>query len=258
MSPLYRHSPLKKKSKKASARSLFGGDNTDTLTCQPILEKNDIVQNETDLKASARSLFGGDNTDTLTCQPILEENDIVQNETDFKASARELFGNDDADVCQTNSDQNDNFLCDASLIFAHEEQRDKGWEDSVLEQMLELTPVVLQKLLEENMGDVILSFYQQVESGAFPLNNLAFLLWTDVVKWFDCSNTSSMRYSEDSKKFWKLGWHLFGGRFVNFMSGFKNESQVVLGDTSKGLYSPQSSDINFAGPSFSVLREFNP
>ena len=140
---------MKKKSRKASDRSLFGGDNTDTLTCQPILEKNDIVQNETDLKASARSLFGGDNTDTLTCQPILEENDIVQNETDFKASARELFGSDDADVCQTNSDQNDNFLCDASLIFAHEEQRDKGWEESVLEQMLELTPVILQKVLEE-------------------------------------------------------------------------------------------------------------
>ena len=108
------------------------------------------------------------------------------------------------------------------------------------------------------MGDVIFSFYQQVESGAFPLNNLAFLLWTDVVKWFDCSYTRSMRYSEDSKKFWKLGWRLFGGLLFNFMSGFKNESQVVLGDTSKGLYSPQSSDNNFAVPSFSVLREFNP
>ena len=63
---------------------------------------------------------------------------------------------------------------------------------------------------------------------------------------------------EDSKKFWKLGWRLFSGRFVNFMSAFKNESQVVLGETSKGLYSPQSSDINFAVPSFSALREFNP
>ena len=42
------------------------------------------------------------------------------------------------------------------------------------------------------------------------------------------------------------------------MGGFKNESQIVLGDTSRSNYSPQPSDINFAVPSFSVLKEFNP
>ena len=67
-----------------------------------------------------------------------------------------------------------------------------------------------------------------------------------------------MRYSEDTKTFWKLGWRLFGGRFLNFMGGYKNDSQVVLGETSKSVYDPEMSALNFAVPSAHILRSFDP
>ena len=42
------------------------------------------------------------------------------------------------------------------------------------------------------------------------------------------------------------------------MGGFKNEGQVVHGETEKGDFDPEPSDLNFAIPSVEILREFCP
>lgn len=49
-----------------------------------------------------------------------------------------------------------------------------------------------------------------------------------------------MRYSDETKKFWKLGYINFGGKFISFMSGFKNTDQV-----------------NFAVPNIDILRNYD-
>lgn len=64
-----------------------------------------------------------------------------------------------------------------------------------------------------------------------------------------------MRYCEATKKFWKVGYRLFGERFIRFMSRFKNTNQVVKSETSRGNYDTQISDINFA---VKLLRDFQP
>ena len=40
--------------------------------------------------------------------------------------------------------------------------------------------------------------------------------------------------------------------------GFKNEGQVVHGETEKGNFDPEASDLNFAVLSMEILREFWP
>jgi hypothetical protein len=45
-----------------------------------------------------------------------------------------------------------------------------------------------------------------------------------------------MRYMEETKTFWKLGCRHFGGRFIRFMSGFKNTTQLVSGENKKGSF----------------------
>ena len=159
-----------------------------------------------------------DYSENLTYLPIYEESHIV-----VEAVADKALPTYDEYACQNITDEIHESL-QYSVLSENDQQIDKSLADSLLEQMLELTPAVCDKLIEEDIGDVMLRFYKQVKSGCFPLQNIAFLLWSDVVKWFDCPNTCSMIYSEDSKKFWKLGWRLFGGQFINFMSGFKNES----------------------------------
>ncbi|KAH3739770.1 hypothetical protein DPMN_046457 [Dreissena polymorpha] len=67
-----------------------------------------------------------------------------------------------------------------------------------------------------------------------------------------------MRYSRESKVFWKLGYRLFGGRFVHFMGGLKHHGQVVTEKGEKGCLHPRHSEINFAVPTKNILRQFDP
>lgn len=130
---------------------------------------------------------------------------------------------------------------------------------AVKESLKSIIPSVVDNLAKENRLDLtILSFFQQVSDKNFPLDNIAFLLWTEVVKWFKCETTTTMRYSSQTKMFWKLGWRIFGGKFVNFMGGFKSHGDTVLKMAERGHFSPASSEINFAVPSVKVLREYDP
>lgn len=63
-----------------------------------------------------------------------------------------------------------------------------------------------------------------------------------------------MRYSPDTLQFFWVGKKLFGGRFIRFMSGLKNETQQLTGSSN---LDPQLSKINFACPSEHVLADVN-
>ena len=71
-----------------------------------------------------------------------------------------------------------------------------------------------------------------------------------------------MTYPESSKLFWRVGYKLFHGGFIRFMSGGKSEGQLVEqaddehGSTSNEL-KPDDSNVNFAVPDLHVIRDFN-
>jgi len=69
--------------------------------------------------------------------------------------------------------------------------------------------------------EVVESFYKLVKEKKFPLTNISYLLWCDVVKWFSRKDTRSMRYSDECLQFFWDGKRLFGGTFLRFMSGLK-------------------------------------
>ncbi|KAH3721445.1 hypothetical protein DPMN_064369 [Dreissena polymorpha] len=58
--------------------------------------------------------------------------------------------------------------------------------------------------------------------------------------------------------FWKIGWRIFGKRFLNYMGGFKHHVETVLKMASRGKFEPTSSEINFAVPDVHVLKDFKP
>jgi hypothetical protein len=61
-----------------------------------------------------------------------------------------------------------------------------------------------------------------------------------------------MVYSEEFMKFWN-----FHGKALRFMSGAKSVGQVIDGSTSKGLYDPQRTSINFAVPNVNSVNNFD-
>ena len=119
----------------------------------------------------------------------------------------------------------------------------------------ELIDDVITVLESHGIQSDFITFLKLVADGKFPLNNVAFMLFIDVVKWFDSKDIRSVRYNDTTMKFFWLGKKLFGGRFLRFMSGPRNETDIVLG---KPNLSPSTSKINFACPSDTMLSHYNP
>ncbi|KAH3864842.1 hypothetical protein DPMN_027871 [Dreissena polymorpha] len=113
-------------------------------------------------------------------------------------------------------------------------------------------------LHEAGLDQTLFAFLKEFSDGRFPPDNLALRLFADVVKWFSCKQTTEMRYSRESKMFWKLGCRLFGGRFLHFMGGSKHAGSSVLNSNGATDLDPSKSCINFAVPSENILREFDP
>lgn len=86
------------------------------------------------------------------------------------------------------------------------------------------------------------------------MDNIAYLLFLEVVKWYGSQNTVTMRYDETISRFWRVGYKLFHGKFLRFLGGPKHRGALIAGETSEGNFSPQTSKINFAIPSQKVTE----
>ena len=191
-----------------------------------------------------------------------------------KTSVKSLFSKPDSRICTT--DENDdlweeieNVDCDTesdteldsinhtatNVPTINDISNDEG---SIENEMADMLPSVLNEFSKHGLETDLLSFFQLVSENRFPFSNIAFLLWLEIVRWYRQGTSTTMRYMDQTKMFWKLGWRLFGGKFIRYMGGFKNEGNVVQGDAEKGNYNPQISDLNFAIPSLEILRDFCP
>lgn len=132
---------------------------------------------------------------------------------------------------------------------------EKSCENVFNEQLEAVLPLALKELQLIGKRETFITFLKLVSENKFPLTNIAFSLWCDVVSWYSTSDTRHMRYSADTLKFFWVGRKLFGGRFVRFMSGMKNETSFL---TDCDRLDPHQSKINFACPSENILRDTNP
>ncbi|MES9902852.1 MAG: hypothetical protein ABW168_09225, partial [Sedimenticola sp.] len=59
-------------------------------------------------------------------------------------------------------------------------------------------------------------------------------------------------YSDTVKRFWRIGYKLFHGKWLKFMSGPKHTGKIVTQDSERGSYKPEDWAINFSVPIHSV------
>ena len=88
----------------------------------------------------------------------------------------------------------------------------------------------------------VITLLELIVDDKFPLNNICFWLFLDVVNWFSLENSCTMSYSPDIKLFWCTAEQLFHGKFQRFMTGLKHSGQHKEGI----LLNPQNSQLNFA------------
>jgi hypothetical protein len=60
---------------------------------------------------------------------------------------------------------------------------------------------VLDKLSDVGKKDKLLKLFKLVRDGKFPLNNIAFELFLDIVEWFDKDESRQLRYSPSTLQF---------------------------------------------------------
>jgi hypothetical protein len=83
-------------------------------------------------------------------------------------------------------------------------------KDEEYTEIVSLIPTVIDQLKRAGKLTEYISFHKLVNDGKFPLDNLAFLLFLDVVRWFGTETAIySTRYSEEIKLFWKTELRLF-------------------------------------------------
>ena len=69
-------------------------------------------------------------------------------------------------------------------------------------ELKQLMPSVVKELSSVQQHDNLLKFFRLVANGQFPSQNIGFLLFMDIVKWYATDETSEMRYSSEVKRFW--------------------------------------------------------
>ena len=77
-------------------------------------------------------------------------------------------------------------------------------ESIEINDMIDLLPKVLKSLEDVGQKESFLKFMGLIASGTFPLHNICYLLFLDIVEWFSCDSTTHMRYGHETVKFWKL------------------------------------------------------
>jgi hypothetical protein len=95
--------------------------------------------------------------------------------------------------------------CERAPVHASVKSEDDG---HTLSQLL---PIVMSAITEAGYSDIFMTCCDLIASRRLPLDNIAFLLFNDVVQWFTLNNSSQMRYSDVVKKFWRMGNKLFKG-----------------------------------------------
>ena len=129
--------------------------------------------------------------------------------------------------------------------------------DSINSDKLEMINSAFRVLNEAGLGDLFMAFFELVLAKKFPLNNLSFLLFLETIRFYNCESTTEMRYSNETKRFWKSGYRLFHAKFLYFMGGPKHVGEMSqLEESEMGKFKPEEAKINFAVPSVNTLKKF--
>ena len=151
--------------------------------------------------------------------------------------------------CNPEDEEIDSLLKEMEMehISEHQEEEDR---------LIRNIPSVLQNLKESGNLKSFEKFCELIAKNEFPMQNIGFLLFLDIVDWYSNQSTSEMRYvRQDTREFWEVGYRLFKGKFIRFMSGPRSSGNIVKEKEERGQCSSSDSRINFAVPSLQSLSK---
>ena len=113
-------------------------------------------------------------------------------------------------------------------------------------------------LYQADALDDFMVLFNSLANGNFDPTNIAFTLCLERCRFQMLRSTTQMRYSKQSKLWWKLLYRETSGKAIRMASGPKNKGNVVRNIARRGSYDPKKSKTNFAVPSLEVLTTADP
>ena len=110
--------------------------------------------------------------------------------------------------------------------------------------MIDLLLKVLKSLEDVGQKESFLRFMGLLVSATFPLHNICYLLFLDIVEWFSCDSTTHM-------EIWTRNRYVLANwiSVISWkMSGIRNFGQVWDGTSERGFFDPLKSKVNCAVP----------
>ena len=74
----------------------------------------------------------------------------------------------------------------------------------------------------------LIEYLQLLASGSFPMTNICYSIFLDLIQWHTVSNPTEMRYTPEVKRFWYLGKILFHTKFLEFMRGNSSKGDTTV------------------------------
>lgn len=100
-------------------------------------------------------------------------------------------------------------------------------DKALLQELTDLFPKVVSSIKKHGDLEIWTEFFRLINEGKFPLENIAYKLFLDVVQWHSLSDKTKMRYSSEVKTFWAIVYRIFKGHFTAFMRGGGDNSEAV-------------------------------
>ena len=125
-------------------------------------------------------------------------------------------------------------------------------------KLIKILPGVLQEFQQAGKTEVFCKLCDFVGQKKFPMSNIAFLLFLDVVNWYSTKNMR-FQYSE-TLQFWKIGQRLFHSRFLRFMLGLriKTTASSVYPVYALDMKEGRPCDSKWTQPQFQTINSIVP
>ena len=118
-----------------------------------------------------------------------------------------------------------------------------------------LIPQMLRKFQECDLLTHFMAFEHGICGGIVKPKNISILLAMKYCYLMSLSNTTAMRYREDTCKFWETALAVGGPKLMRLFSSDKHFRQVNNKESCKSKYNPQKENFNFAVPDDKILRK---
>ena len=117
-----------------------------------------------------------------------------------------------------------------------EQSKDEDTQTGDVKRLTEHRPSVIHALRRHGQLELWKKVHELIANNKFPMDNIAFLLFLDVVRWYSKDNTVAMRYDDSVSKFWRIGFKSIHGRFLRFLRGPKHNGQIVFQESQTSYF----------------------